>query len=106
MELPPLEPDRVQIGRDLIMHQDSYWWDVRGRRWPLDLMDFDYLRNVLRFLEEMAPQLYEIERVRVLLDDGIVLEDQDPLTWVRSTRLHRAIKGRITEWPRIEVGGR
>lgn len=87
------------------MHQDRYWWDVHGRRWPLELMEFDYLLNVLHFLEEEAGRLYQLEISRAIISDGDVAapKNQGPASWVRSTALHQAIKRRILDWPHLDA---
>lgn len=107
-ELPALEPDDVSTGRERVLHQDRYWWDIDNRRWPLELMDFDYLRNVLRFLEAQAWRLYELEIARATVSDGELeapRDDLDPVGWIRSTVLYRAIKRRIADWPRLKGPG-
>ncbi|GIK83206.1 MAG: hypothetical protein BroJett024_43110 [Alphaproteobacteria bacterium] len=105
VDLPALEPYFESEGRKLVLHQDRYWWDIDGRRWPLELMDFDYLRNVCRFLETQAGRLYQIEIARAVVSDGGLEApptDLDPVAWIRSTVLHRAIRRRIADWPRLE----
>ena len=87
----------------MVLHQDRFWWDIKSRRWPLELMDFDYLQNVLRFLEQQASRLYHREVSRAIISDEEppppAASAEEAVAWVRSTVLYAAIKRRVAAWP-------
>ncbi len=102
-DLPALEPDFESEGQEMVLHQDRFWWDIKSRRWPLELMDFDYLQNVLRFLEQQASRLYHREVSRAIISDEEppppAASAEEAVAWVRSTVLYAAIKRRVAAWP-------
>ena len=100
---PPKKPEGAKGG----LHQGAWWVDARGEWLRIDEMSYGYVENVMALLRSRATTLairetwpmyaYAINAPDMAADaieQEIRVIERDPLAWLKTTKLYRALKRR------------